>query len=439
MKLHLKTYVLLAVAVVLAALNAWTVSPAAAPTALPSLPGVIPDDVTKIVISSPIERLELNRTAFEKGKPEAERWQIVAPLDYAADVAQVRALLRVYGLAVPMDARIDEGNLKDYQLEDQDAKVVELYTTGATPALQVSVGRTVGPNTSFVRLPGANTVYRAGVGPRERYDQAAADWRDRVVLDVPAASVTRLVLRRAEDELTFDRGAAGAWAVASSTQTKPFAVDAETVESVVRTLGRIRAGDIHNAAFPGGFEAPIGSATITAGAEVHTLTLGSESTPKSAYVKVDNRPEVFQVSGQLGRLLMLPLTGFRDRGIFRFNAEALSGLTLTEGSITIAIQRGDDGWTVTQPANMDVDSKLADGLAAALGGLRAAAIPEDNAFASVTGRLLLQKKDGSTEKLEIGPAEKDAEGHALVRVRTASGVYLLPAATLREIERVFGR
>jgi hypothetical protein len=439
MKLHLKTWILLALAVVLAGLNAWTIGPAAAPPELPSLPGVIPDDVTKIVISSPIDRLEIARTAFEKGKPDAERWQIVAPLDYAADVAQVRALLRIYGLPTPMDARIDEGNLKDYKLEDQDAKVVELYTNAATPALQVVVGRTVGPNTSFVRLPGSNTVYRASVGPRERYDQAAADWRDRLVLDVPADSVTRLVLRRAEDELTFDRGAAGAWSVTSSNPANPIAVDRETVDGMARALGRIRAGDIHNAAYPGGFDAPIASATVTAGTDVHTLTLGSESTAKSGYLKVDTRPEVFQVSGLLGRLLLMPLEGFRDRGMFAFKAEDVSGLTLTEGSITIAIARGDSGWTVTQPANMDVDSKLADGLATALAGLRAAGIPEDNAFPSVVERLVIQRKDGTREKLEIGPAEKDAEGHAMVRVRTGSGVYLLTASTLHEIERVFGR
>ena len=438
MKLHPKTWLLLTVTVVLALLNAWTVSPAAAPAELPSLPGVVPDDVTKIVISSPIDRLEMNRTAFEKGKPEGERWQIVAPLDYAADVAQVRALLRIYGLPTPMDARIDEGNLKDYKLEDQDAKVVELYTNAATPALQVVVGRTVGPNTSFVRLPGSDTVYRASVGPRERYDQAAADWRDRVVLDVPANSVTRLVLRRTLDELTFDRGAAGVWTVTSS-NPNPIAVDRETVDGMARALGRIRAGDIHNVAFPGGFDAPIATATVTAGADVHTLTLGSESTAKSGYLKVDNRPEVFQVSGQLGRLLLMPLEGFRDRGMFSFKAEDVSGLTLTEGSITIALARGDGGWTVTQPANMDVDSKLADGLAAALAGLRAAGIPADSAFPSVIERLVIQQKDGTRETLEIGPAEKDADGRAMVRVRTASGIYLLTASTLQEIERVFGR
>jgi len=258
------------------------------------------------------------------------------------------------------------------------------------------------------------------------------------VLDVPANSVTRLVLRRTLDELTFDRGAAGVWTVTSS-NPNPIAVDRETVDGMARALGRIRAGDIHNVAFPGGFDAPIATATVTAGADVHTLTLGSESTAKSGYLKVDNRPEVFQVSGQLGRLLLMPLEGFRDRGMFGFKAEDVSGLTLTEGSITIALARGDGGWTVTQPANMDVDSKLADGLAAALAGLRAAGIPADSAFPSVIERLVIQQKDGTRETLEIGPAEKDADGRAMVRVRTASGIYLLTASTLQEIERVFGR
>lgn len=437
MRILPKTWILLVIAVLLVIANGWTASPAAAPGALPSLPAVVPDAVTKIVISSPIDRLEIDRTAFQEDRPDLERWQIVAPLDYPADVAQVRALLRLYGTGVPMDAKIDSDNLKDYQLEDQDAKVVELYTTAETPALQVIVGRTVGPNTAFVRLPGSRDVYRAAVGQRQRYDQSAADWRDRVVLDVDRDSVIGLQIQRGAETLAFTRSDKR-WAFSGPA---PFALDSDSVEAVARALSRIRAGDIHNPAFPGGFDAPIAVAELSTGVYTRTITLGSASDDKTAYIAVDGRPEVFAVSGQLGRMLMQPATALRDRTIFDFKPEDVRAVALTEGSLTVAIARDAEGpgWTVTQPANMDVDPKLADALAIALGTLRGSGIPDDDAFQAGAGRIVITLAGGSVQVLELGQPEKDAGGRQVVRVRGKAGTFQLKLQTIGEIERVFGR
>lgn len=434
MKLLPKTWALLVVTVLLAVANAWTVAPASAPSELPALPAVVPDDVTKVVISSPTDRLELDRTAFTKGKPDEERWQIVAPLDYPADVAQVRALIRLYGVGVPMDARIDSGNLEDYQLDDQDAKVVELYTDAETPALQVIVGRTVGPNTSFVRLPGDDDVYRAAVGQRERYDQPAAGWRDRVVLDLDKESVTALTVVRGAETLAFTRGPGG-WTLPGA-----MSLDSDSVEAMSRALCRVRAGDIHNAEFPGGFEPPAAIATLVVGTTPHVVTLGTASTDRTAYVKVDERPEVYAVSAQLGRMLTQPLTALRDRTVLAFNPADARAIALTEGTLTFTIERSADGpgWTVTQPANMDVDPALADALAVRLSTLRASGIPADSAF-TPGGRLVITMADGTATVVELGQPEKDGDGRQVVRARTRTGTYQLALAVLGEIERVFGR
>lgn len=461
MRLLPKTWVLLVVTGLLAVANAWTLSPAAAPSDLPSLPAVVPDDVTRIVISSPIDRLEIDRTAFERGHPEKERWDIVAPLEYAADVAQVRTLLRIYGTGVSMDARVDSGNLKDYQLEDQDAKVVELYTDATTPALQVIVGRTVGPSASFVRLPGTETVYRAAVGPRQRYDQAAADWRDKVVLSVDKDTVTALEIQRGGETLAFTRAptapmATPTWARANPLGGAPLdpandrvndpAIDSGVVESVARALGHIRAGDIHNTSFPGGLEAPLAIATLSTTAGQHRIVLGGASDDKTAFVKVDDRPEVFAVSGQLTHMLTQPLQAYRNREIFAFDPSLVRRMALTEGSITVEIERraapggGDEGdWSVLRPANMDVDDRLADALVASLSKLRASGIPGDSAFLEGPGGLLITLADGSTLALDFGQPERDADGRQVVRIRTAAGVYQLKLQALGEIERVFGR
>ncbi len=446
MRLAPKTWALLAIAAALLIAVGWSLSPAAAPPALPTLPATAPEDVTKIVISSPIDRLEIDRTAFDKANPAAERWALVTPLQYPADVAQVHAILHTFAVAIPMDAKLDAGNLKDYQLEDQDAKVVELYTTAETPALQVIVGHTVGPTSSFVRLPGADTVYRAAVGPRQRYDEPAADWRDKVVLDVEKDTVTRLTIAHAGEHLAFTRSNAGghaAWALEPGASTPPpgFALDGDEVESVARALGKMAASDIHNAGFPAGLDTPLSVATLTVGAAVHTITLGSASDAKTAYIRVDDRSDVYAVSPRLQAMLTQPLAAYRNRDLFAFDPTKVRRLALTEGSITVEIERGsgEATWSVLRPANMDVDGKLADALAASLATMRASAIPADDAFGAGAGKLVVTLADGSTQTMELGPPEKDADGRQVVRVRTRAGVYDLRLQNLGEIERVFGR
>lgn len=450
MKLSGKTWLLATITAFLLVLN---LVGEAAPEVrtLPSLPAFAPETVTKVTLSTPVEKLELDRVPGSGDTLDDAKWEIVTPLQFPADTAQIRSLLRSFSTGVNMEAYVDEGNLEDYAVDDQNGKLLEIFTDGPTPAVSVVIGKTAAGGTTFVRITGADKVYRADVGGRARFDHPAADWRDKMALDVDRSKVTGLVVQRAGETLSFERGPSvakdkdgqpipGPWTLANA----PFPIDSELVESTVRSLTRMRAGEVHAADFEAGLATPAAVATLRmVDGSTHRVTLGSSTAGGASYVRVDDRAEVFQVSSQVRRQLTVPVSGMRDRSLFSFERKDLESMSLAAGGITVVLTQSADGatWSVTQPANMDADQRQALFTANTLATLRAFDVAPDDTFTPTGERFTLRFRDGHAETLDLGQAEADADRQPLVRVRVTGrpGVYRLKANSLDELRKAFGR
>lgn len=447
MTLSFKNRVLVAVAAVLLALN--LVGGGAGPAAedLPSLPAVVPNDVTRIRISNSVESLTLTRAATGKDAQDPDTWRITDPLDFPADASQVRTLLRAFGTGVEMEARIDEGNLEDYGLDDQSGRLVELYTVGDTPTLAVWVGKTASGASTFVRLPGSETVYRADVGGMQRFHRPAAEWRDKWVIELDRNAVRAMVVRRGPETLRFRRLSApldgstddpGTWTL----DDVGFEADSAAIGELVKAVTRVRAGDIHNPDYPGGFEAPAAVAELELeDGTRRVVTLGSAAEGSSAFVKVDGRDEVFRVAASVRRQLLQPVDSFRSRQVLSFLRAEVATVTLVDGGLTVVLRAVDDGerWEVAQPPNMDVDQRQALFTVNTLATLRAAGVPSDRSFAPSGTRFTVGLRDGRTLTLEVGATERDPEDRPVVRVRSDDGVWWIPASQLSQLKRAFGR
>lgn len=444
-----KTWVLAAFAAILAVLNlvGGAVSP---PTSLPSLPSVVPDEVTKVVVYTPIERLVLTREPGGDARPEFAKWRITEPLDFPADASQVRSLVRAFGPGVPMEARVDEGNLEDYGVDDQHGKLVELYTSGDTPAVAVVVGKPAAGSSCFVRIPGADAVYRADVGSRARIYQPAADWRDKLAFEVDRDEVVAMDLTRGAETLRLRRlpgrpvGAEGKEIPGDWTlEGAPYPLDALALDAVVRAATRIRAGEVHAADYPGDFEHPRAVAVVSLkDGTTRRVVVGGVSDEKAALVKVDGRDEVYRTSGQLLRQLTQPLSALRDRTLLRFLRKDVASVALVEGGLTVVLAQGEDeSWTVAQPANMAVDQKSALFAANTLAALRAERFVPTPGFSPSGARFVVTMRDGATHTVELGVAEKDEDGQPVVRVRVvgSADVAWLRANVVAELKKAFGR
>lgn len=470
-----KSRVLLALAALLGAL---VLVPSASDTpadALPRTPVVLPDDVTRITLGTALDTLVLARVGTDPKAPEYQSWAITSPLQADADAAQVRTLLKGLAGGVEMLAHVGEGDPKDYGLSNEYAIHVQLYTKGEAPAVSLVVGKPAGGPTAFVRLPDSPVIWRADVGGRARYERPAADWRDKMALDVPRERVRALTLVRGKDDSvrvvrapstevdTDGNPVVGPWVVAPNTHIgrdgspSPDArkgaadepVDSATIDLLVGALARLRAGEIHNPDYAAGFDAPAATATLTLDdGSAHRVVLGGKLDDGAAFVRVDDRPDIYRVSGQVARLALQPREQLRDRSILAFTAGEVDSLTLAEGGMTIVMAQSSDGagtWTVTQPANLDADQKLARALLLGLAGFRADALPTSPTFVAGNTTLTVRFRDGGRTVLTFGIPERDAENRPLVRVRVEGAgekenrVFLVKLATLNEIRRTFGR
>ncbi len=441
MTLTRKTLLLLTATLVLGAFNllAARVDRGATADSLPTLADVQYDDVRRITVSTQIDKLIIERP----GKDDA--WAITAPIQYRADELAVKAFIKGLSGGVRMDTLVDEGNLEDYGVDDQHGVLAEVWTDAELPVIGVMVGRTAGNNSAFVRLPGASTVYRADIGARARFDRPAADWREKIALAVERNDVLTLQIDRGAETLLFTRGAGasagepGRFALADAA----FPIDTDSVEVIVKSLAHLRAGQIHNADYEAGLDAPLAIATLgMKDGSTHRIVLGSKPDTNAAFVRVDDAPVVFRVSAQLRTRLLQPTLLLRDRTMLRFDKTKLQSLTWNEGGITVALTVTEPGtWIVTQPANMDADQRQVTFVASALSELRGSSFAADDAFAPSGTKLTVRLKEGEPLVLELGQREKSPEGRGLTRLRATgrSGIFLLPDEAIGEIRKAFGR
>ena len=438
-----KTFLMLAITAILAGLDALDFRETATTgPELPSLPKVAVEEVRKITIGDQINMLTLERASKD------DPWRIVAPLQYPADAQLVKSYVKDLAAGVPMDTQVDEGNLEDYGVDDQHALRAELYTSDEAPALAVMVGKTAGSESSFVRLPGSDIVYRAAVGARSRFERAAGDWRDRTIFELPREDVQSIVLERGAEKLSFTRGPSpgkdphgdaipGTWSLAGA----PFPIDNDSVELIAHALTRLRAGEFHNPAYDAGFGTPAAVATFTMrdGAS-HRVVVGSKADERAAWLRVDDRPDVFRVGAKIREVMTVPVSALRDRTLAKFDRLAIDSMAWTEGSLTVGVQWDATAvrWRVTQPANMDVDQKAIASSAAQLAQLRAVAIASDATFSPSGTVVKLKTKDGVAWQMDLGAPESDGK---LVRAKVTghADIYFVDARQVADIRGGFGR
>ena len=89
---------------------------------------------------------------------------------------------------IPMDVLIEtdpEQAGKLYGLDSSNAITVEMWQIGEDePKMSFLVGNDAGQGTSFVRISGDKSVYRANVGGRRRFAHSASDWLNQRVFQL---------------------------------------------------------------------------------------------------------------------------------------------------------------------------------------------------------------------------------------------------------------
>lgn len=281
------------------------------------LPALVRDRITSIELrrpSQPAVRLEKRGTAF----------QMTAPVDFAADAANVSSLLdKLVELEFVSVASTNRSS--HAQLEVDDAHAIRVIAkAGNETAIDMRIGIYRGGNT-MVRLEGSDEVYAVRGSIRYAFAREVREWRNRVIADVAPADVQSVSFASANGSFSFRRDAEGDFGPVSG-QPAIARFEASKVDGIVTSLARLRATDFaaESDLAAANMGAPRGTVTLTvvraagedggtAAPETITLLLGAaRASSNDVYVQRQGNPTVYVVSSFVGDRMNPAVAAFQQ-------------------------------------------------------------------------------------------------------------------------------
>ena len=442
MKLTPRTVGLLLLTALLLVINAIDLRAPTAVSDVPVLPAVVREAVTRIELSGAEDKLTLRQADG--------RWKITAPYKADADPLAVRALLTSFRKEIAVDALVDTGNDDKYGLQPGSGVVAEIWTTGEEPVLSITVGNDTAGGSTFIRLSGSQSIYRARIGGRDRFALPPAEWRNKAVVDLDPGQITGITVREGAQTVALVRSAqsgdasTGAWALDPA---PPWAVDQAAATQLAAVLARLRATSVVG-------QDVLTGATLAAQID---LTL-ADTTTRALQLRrgadgtllalLDGTSDVFRVPDALLTVLPSSPAAMRDRTLLRFNRSDVDTVSLADPSGEVIVRQDPSTrlYAVVSPPNMDLDVQGVIAAVSALSSLRGDAeapgvTPVAAGLDRPAMRLVLTFVDGSSTALEVGGTVNDAAGKPARYVRRggSADIFLLSADTVTRLRAAFGR
>jgi len=425
---------------------------------LPTLAALDRKTVDRIELTSAHEKVVLEGIMEESGSKPVMVWHLKAPIEGDADQIAVRTLVSQFRKEIPLDAKVDAGNVEDYGLDAGNGLVVELFEGGSsTPTVSFTMGKPGPGGSTFIRLSGDDAIYRARVGGRHRYDRPASEWRNKVMLGFMEPDADRISVMMGDSEepaLRFVRAPPppgeeseqGPWELSPD---PGWPTDQEVVVGIAKSLGTMRASQIMGNDFDAGFSPPALSVEVRLidGTE-RTIEVGKRTVEGAAFARRKGEQAVFRISAvPIQRLLGQPID-YRDRTMFKFDRADIDTLTWEGGSERVILQQdlATNLWNVLEPQNIDLDIKFVFFAANTLGTLRGDGIADVSLEEAglvtprsvITARLLT----GQEVSLRIGGTTRAEDTGQPMHFAMADGrpeIFLLNDKVVTTILRGFGR
>ena len=408
-----------------------------------------PDHVTRIELTKATSKTVLKRDSITGD------WNITSPIKQTADESRINHLLAAFRRAIQADVQVDEGNLKDYKLDAAGGIVVELWTDIDKPAASFTIGADAAGGSSFVRISGDDSVYRALIGGRRRFDHAPADWRNRIVVDRSEADIQGVtvepwngtvvhMVRQPTAQETGD----GPWIV-EPTGVPGWALDAKQSQALIRKLGDMRAVNILDDDFDGGFSPPAVNITIMDkdGTET-TLAIGRRLESGIQFVRVAGKTGVYAVPERDIGVFSKGVEGLPDNLLFKVAGADLGRLIFFPKRVQIDLARNPETnvWGIASPPGIAVDVADVQFTVRTLSNLQSdgkAGRPSNRRTGLNRARMVfeVQRKDGSNEALFVGKHFRSKEGdvYFYVKHQGSPDVHVLSEKTLTRLRRGFGQ
>jgi len=221
-------------------------------------------------------------------------WIVPGEDSLPADPAGVGAILnKVASFSRSDKVSSNPGRRSVYQVDSTGILVSTVDSKGDTIAAFV-VGK-VGPDyqSSYVRAADSDDVILASGYLRSMFDRGKRTWQDRLIFDFKPDDISRVDIRRGEEEYTLSRAAVGGWVITAPETT---ACRQNFATRLVRMLALLRCDG-----FAG--RLPLPSANVAgsdttlwfaiSGGEEHRLLFGSENDAGQVHLTKDESDVVY--------------------------------------------------------------------------------------------------------------------------------------------------
>jgi hypothetical protein len=343
---------------------------------LPELTELRPDDLHRIEISGGEQKLVFERRA-------ANRWQIVEPIDAAADPSMVESL--AFNLK-RLEKVPDSGTLNEPASAcglAPPARTVRLFGPGdaKVPIATLEVG-SMSQDKRYVRPDGFDGVQVVEARLLEAVDLPATRWRDRALFRIPSFQAQTIAAERPDRKLVLEREGEF-WKV-----LEPYRAlaDDNRVEGVLAELGSLRvsdgdagfiANDVRDFA-PYGLDKPTLSITVGLKTETsasQTVHLGKPASKSNTgerwYARRGDQDDVVVIDPRLIKDLGINPAELHGKKVADVTPSKVSALRLVTDAGNVCVARRGRAWERIEPLVDKADSALVEDLLKRLSELEA--------------------------------------------------------------------
>ncbi len=302
----------------------------------PKILSLTEGDITKVVLKKGAYETDLQKTG---GK-----WQITAPMPYAADQDTVIQLV-ASATNVSSDRVVEDkaSNLASYGLT---SPILEIDLTGKGGKVsQLKIGDDTPTNSgSYAMLEGDPRVFTVPSYVKTGIDKSLNDLRDKRLLTFDQDKLSRVELIAKKQDIEFGRDK-DHWQIV---KPKPLRADGAQVDEMLRKLKdakmdlTLSADDAKKAVTTFVSGMPVATVKLTDPSGTQQIEIRKDKT--DYYAKSSIVPGVFKVTPELGSGVDKALDDFRNKKLFDFGFNDPNKVEMHAGGKTYAFQKGGEDW-----------------------------------------------------------------------------------------------
>ena len=375
-----------------------------------------PDDVEELTVEKAGERVIARRAG--------ESWVLVAPVRTAGDARAIEGLL-AYVARLRKERTIDNpGRLAEFGLEPPGIKFTLKPRKGAPVTLLLGDQSPMGEFV-FARLEGDASVFLAPAALRSELSRSpyTRELRDKSLVAFDEAKVDEVLIERRDTTIRLRKVSGEGWQIHSPFQAP---ADPSVVEDLLWKLRHNTLSEFVDEEAPDlrryGLNRPDIRVLLTedGGRERWTVLLKRAGAGRLA-AWTEPRRTVGYLNDQLLSDFSLEPSRLEDRRLLRFEADALTSITLKRGETVIELRRRGEAWHITAPTSAEADGLALQNIVSALAFVRFREVVSEQArdgarygLVPPEREIVLRKHDGTAiATVRVGRREGDRRYAAL--------------------------